>query len=211
MDLRTRLEDEEIFCSNNKKNLNRIKKLNYAGIFTIENFINADIDLLTKTPYLSKQYKAFQKILRYKYCNDVLPQDILLYKNYDIDTIDYRWENVMLTLEDLGFGKVFFIDIRNALIARNSSGNIKIIDILREAALKDYVEQNRIIAKFYVDYYDKEILKNHETETSINSIKDLKKQLASLINQKNQLDDKIFKLTEQVKMLEERQSKNGRK
>ena len=75
MDINTRLENEDLFDSQSSKGKNRIIALNEKGIFTVEDFINCDINNITKTSYIRSHYIAIQYALRYKYKGEPLVTD----------------------------------------------------------------------------------------------------------------------------------------
>lgn len=84
MNINTRLENEDLFDSQNAKGKNRIIALNEKGIFTVEDFINCDITNITKTSYIRSHYIAIQYALKYKYKGEPLVTDVLLDENFRV-------------------------------------------------------------------------------------------------------------------------------
>ncbi len=179
----------------------RMTILTKHGILTIEDFINADIDSITNTVGIREQFIALQKILRYKYMNESLPQSILLdcaYKKY------LHPDRVMIKyFRELGF--------YNDFGDRFSEDNDKIIDVLRKCVMNPdaggYIKE---LAQFYIDYYDKEKENEHSLD-AVETIKNLKKEMLSLTSQIAQLNDKINSLAERLASFEEEETKYGRK
>lgn len=211
MDLNTKLEDEVLFSANESGCKRRVGILKKKGIFTIEDFINTDIDSLISTKEIAIQFKALQKILRYKYLGETLVQDVILDNKYNKDMIGKLYNDLCR----LGFYKASygyrFKEIVYSVVTRNESDNLKILDFLREIALKSTSSQAKVIAQFYVDYYDKNLNKQQDENISPGSIEDLKKQLVTLVAQVNKLNDKMAELIEQVNSLEGGSITNGRK
>lgn len=97
MDLKTELSKESIFIEKSQSVIT-INNLNKKGIYTIEDFINNDVEKITKTPTTRKTYRAIQKILRYKYLGEPLVLDIILDKEYDAKTSKNQITNDLVTL-----------------------------------------------------------------------------------------------------------------
>lgn len=207
MDLITRLENEPIFFSQMIKGKKRIEKLNKKGVFTIEDFINCDVEQLTSTDYLIKQYRAFQHILRYKYLNMPLVLDIILDKEYNEIKFFSQFSR---DLVKLGFGEVIFSNLAERLRKEDPSKPIKMIDLLKTISIYVKNYQYQSLAQFYVDYYDQEILKQPNHNISTHSIEELKNQLTVLLIQRNELDSKISAIEQQISTLEGGTVTNGR-
>lgn len=159
------LQDEEIFSKlGNSKSKLIIKNLNKRGIFTVDDFICTDIDKLNFDTYKIKQLKAFKSILRYKYLNEPLDNDKILFREYNKKN-RYALNNDM---EKLGFGSNGFMDYFEKYM--NGKNTIKMEDIIGMLSSDfDFVKD------FYVSYYKtkkENDLKNvGRTNNNIHSIK----------------------------------------
>lgn len=210
MNIKIKLEDEPIFNMLDSYTKRKIKKLKEKGINTVEDFINRD--LLVDPVYSDKdgnlKIKAFQSILKYKYLNKVLTNDIFL-------ETEYHGYQSMKTFYRLGFEGVYN---KYAEILKEKK-EIRIIDVLESMALRLDNSQAKDLAQFYVDYYKKEIKKEYiEDKTGESSLasnkKELEKykdQLISLLIERNKLDEKINNLTEKVRLLQEGDITNAKK
>lgn len=229
MDIKTRLESEELFDAQNAKGKNRIISLNEHGIFTVEDFINCDIASITKTSYLRRYYIAIQHALKYKYKGEPLISDILLDKEFEIDRAKYG----------LGVSSYFRIGIMGKLgfeidpstriakklvenkmkknddyyqhsAAKNGgfkqdSYRVSIIEILKAIA-----ESGDKLAQFYVEYQEKKELDELQQITSSEILEKLKSEIVLLTSQRDELNDRISQLLEQVQKLEGGNIVNGR-
>lgn len=208
MDVKTKLEYEPIFFAEDKLSKNRIKKLYDKGIITIEDFINADLENIVKSPYILIQYQAFKQILKHKYLNSILVNDVLLEQETDI------W-NVQYYLKKLGFA--FSPTNENLLlpdfeIKRSSLANasFKVIEIIKEINSYVIANQPKVLSEFYIDYYNKNMIKNQIEGNDSEVIDELKQQLVELLDLRNKLDVKIEKINELVNSLEGRKSIHGK-
>lgn len=204
MDLKTRLENELIFAKIPHANL-VISGFNEKGIFTVEDFINYDIEQI-KSYSMRKQYSAFQKILKYKYLGESFTMDIILEREYNDEAQIFC--NLYRDITKLGFGNYHFELLAKEIL--NKKGSCKMIDIISKMSEKfDYLK------KFYIEYYDTQMKKENIEKVSVDSDKKsldtLKNELVSLLNQRNILDTRIALLLEQINTLEGGKTNNARK
>ena len=204
MDLKTRLENELIFAKIPHANL-VISGFNEKGIFTVEDFINYDIEQI-KSYSTRKRYSAFQKILKYKYLGEPFTMDIILEREYNDEAQIFC--NLYRDTTKLGFGDYHFELLAKEIL--NKKGSCKMIDIISIMS-----EKFDFLKKFYIEYYDSQMKKENIEKVSIDSDKKslntLKNELVSLLNQRNILDTKIALLLEQINTLEGGKTNNARK
>lgn len=207
MDLKTKLCDESIF-SERPYGIGITNRLVVKGIHTVEDFINCDIHQMSGSPGTQKQFRAFQKILRYKYLDEPLTTDILLEKEYNNEEkIEFALRKDMIKL---GFSEYCFNGLAKEILDKN--GSCKMIDIISSLDEKfDYLKD------FYVAYYNTQKRKENENkeEESIDndkkSLDTLKNELVCLLNQRNELDTKISSLLEQINTRQGGKTNNARK
>lgn len=209
MDIKTRLEEEDIFAKR-KKPAPVIDSLNKRGIYTVEDYINYDVEQNFYDSVRRKEFRAFQKILRYKYLGEPLLLDVILEKEISNETENIRkfHQDVERNLMILGF------NFPGGLYAKKmiaQTGSCKIIDII----LNDAPERYDFLKDFYIEYYNTKIKKENKEEIPVESDKGsldtLKSELVSLLNQRNSLDTKISLLLEQINTLEGGKTNNARK
>lgn len=230
MDIKTRLENEDLFDSQNAKGKNRIISLNEHGIFTIEDFINCDIANITKTSYLRRYYIAIQHALKYKYKGEPLVSDVLLDKEFEIDRVKFGL-GVSSNFRIGAMGKLGFEVYPSTRIAKKilenkmkenddyyqhsaaknggfkqDSYKVSIIEIL-----KAITQSGDKLAQFYVEYHEKKELEERQQVISTETLEKLKSEIVLLTTQRDELDERIRQLTEQVHMLEGGSIINGRK
>lgn len=232
MDIKTRLENEDLFDSQDAICKKRIISLNERGIFTVEDFINCDIASITKTSYLRKYYIAIQHVLKYKYKGEPLALDVLLDKEFEIrrSVYGYGYETFsqvkIRIARNLGFessraGRIAKEIVKKKAIDnddyyphsadknggfKQDSYNVSIMEILKAIA-----QSGDKLAQFYVDYKDKIELEERQQQTSSETLEKLKSEIVLLTTQREELDKKIRQLTEQVQILEGGGIVNGRK
>ena len=225
MDIKTRLENEELFSFQPNIGKKRIIALNNKGIFTIEDFLNSDVAHITTTSYMRKYYIAVQHILKYKYKGEPLVLDVLLDKEYEVSREKYglnpSFEPIIANAPKLGFKPRSFSQIARHILALKMIKNddysakndgykqnyytVSIFEILKGLALA-----GDKLAQFYVEYHEKQELENKQ-QTSSETLKKIKKEIDLLTSQENELDQKIYQLEKQVQTLEGGNIVNGRK
>ncbi len=192
MDIKTRLNEETIFNKKPKGNLT-ITSLNKKGIFTVEDFINCNVNNITKDINRKIQFKAFQDILKYKYLNIPLNNDILLEKEY---TKTFQKTQLKKDTITLGFGEYSFSKLTEMILEKQST--CKMIDIITNLD-----NRHSYLRDFYIKYYENN-LKNIEKSQEISNNNDIEKlnilkdKLIILINKRNELDKEIISLLEQI-------------
>lgn len=203
-----KLEDEIIFSKKPSGKLT-ITALNKKGIFTIENFINSDINQITSDSNRKKQFRAFQKILRYKYLGEPLTIDVILDREYKNE------QEINLSLHDdmigLGFGNYFWGNFPTEILAKK--GSCKMRDVILYIHGRD--EHFSFLTNFYVEYYNTQMKKDekeeHIIENDKESLSTLKDELVTLLNQRNALDLKISTILEKINTLKGEKDLNARK
>lgn len=229
MDIKTRLENEDLFDSQNVKGKNRITSLNEHGIFTVEDFINCDIVNITKTSYLRRYYIAIQHALKYKYKGEPLVSDVLLDKEFEFDRTKFGLgvsSNYRIgIMEKLGFKVDPSTRIAKKIVENKMKANddyyqhsaaknggfkqdsykVSIIEILKSIA-----QSGDKLAQFYVEYKEKQELEEKQ-QTSSETLQKLKSEIVLLTTQRDELDERIRQLMEQVQTLEGGNIVNGRK
>ena len=237
MDIKDRLESIDLFEPQSATGKNRIISLNNKGIFTVEDFINCDIDGLTKTSYIRREYKAIQHVLRYKYKGEPLVLDVLLDKSFSLRRSDVMgltttpyFNAIEKSFRRIGLGGLTASHIAIKLAKEKMVDNhdfysydavdgkfkkdkyeVLVIDILKHMAQK-----GSKLAKFYVEYQEKKELEERQQHSpsehnSSEVLENLKSTIVLLTSQRDALDEKIRQLTEQVQTLEGGSIVNGRK
>lgn len=229
MDIKTRLENEELFGYQPNVGKKRIVALNNKGIFTVEDFINCDITNITTTSYMRRYYIAVQHVLKYKYEDEPLVLDVLFDKEYKIGRercgLGAPFKLHIGGATKIGFENSTFSEIAKKLLKhkmienddyyqhsavknggfKKDSYNVSIIEILKALA-----QSGDKLAQFYVDYYEKQILEE-KPQTSSETLEKLKNEIVLLTTKRDELDEKIYQLKEQVQTLEGGNIVNGRK
>ncbi len=229
MDINTRLENEDLFDSQNAKGKNRIVALNNKGIFTVEDFINCDIATITSTSYLRNYYVAIQYALKYKYKGEPLVTDVLLEQEFEIDRFRVRHASPQIHIrfaKKLGFenymiSQIVKGEIRNKMeenkdfyqrdIAKSGGFKQQYYYISMMEILKVIAQSGDKLAQFYVDYQEQKSLEEGQQKSNTEILEKLKNEIVSLTTQRDKLDEKIRQLTEQVQKLEGGNISNGRK
>lgn len=230
MNINTRLENEDLFDSQNAKGKNRIIALNEKGIFTVEDFINCDITNITKTSYIRSHYIAIQYALRYKYKGEPLVTDVLLDRNFRVPrykiALGSHYDFYIRDMTKLGFenystsqiGKKILV---NKMVENNdyyphkiaANGGIKqeYYNVSMMEILKVKAQSGDKLAKFYVDYHSKKSLEEEQKKSDFEILEKLKNEIVLLTTQRDKLDKKIRELTEQVQKIKGGNISNGRK
>ena len=201
MDIKTKLEEDIMFS----KNPGVVKMFNSKGIFTIEDFINCDIEITFSGIDTINKFRGRQDILKYKYLGTPLLSDILLEKEYSNSTL----RQALRDYTRLGFepNKVL-INIGASLIAEKRTCTMMELINFTPVMNCHYLQE------FYKEYYKNhnkvDIMVNENIETVKKSVDNLKLELVSLVNKRNELDTKIVLLTEQINTLEGDSVTNGK-
>lgn len=200
MDVKTKLKDDKVVFANyeSANALSRmIAKLNEKGVYTIEDLINCEKNIL---PYSSrKTYAACAEIFKHEYLGQELVLDVLLEKEYPIDfeedysrperddyhlydSILYKYileKNYKILTEcandvlKLGFkplygGNSMIMCIYNFLYRKKYNGkNISMEYLLKEC--DSFGCQSLGIRKYYLEYIDKK-KKSNEEELNIETV-----------------------------------------
>jgi len=229
MDTNTRLENEDLFDSQNSKGKNRIISLNEQGIFTVEDFINSDVINITKTPYIRRYYTALQHALRYKYKGEPLAVDVLLDKVVKIDRSICRFNSPEVKIRiatNLGF-EIFPIgriakdlakkkmidndDFYQHSAVKNGGYKQDSYIVTMMEIIKSLAQSGNKLAQFYVDYKEQKELEEKQQEEPSVTLEKMKSELVLLTAQRDKLDEMINLLTKQVKILEGGNEFHGRK
>ena len=205
MDLKTKLGEDIIF-GKMERGKQVVTTLNKKGIFTVEDFINSDIDQIASHGNLRKNYRAYQEILKYIYLGVPLTMDVLLEKECSMGN---ELNKHMSRLGFAGYGAPIWESII-ARISFKNGGKCRYIDLIKELSSKfEY------LTDFYIEYYNTQLNKQNVEETPVESDKKsldtLKNELIGLLNQRNALDTKIASLLEQINALEGGKTNNARK
>lgn len=193
------IENEPLFSKREQPG-KIIKFLNEKGIYTIDEFINCDLDAIYGKASNKKRMIAIQKILKYKYLGEPLTFDILLTKEYTTywDIKKY----FMKDLRTLGIDHTTYAD--RALDIVEQKGSVTIMDLMYTEIADNY----NYLKEFYIEYYETKMI-NQSNEISTDNLKVLKKELESLIEERNKLDSKISLLQSQIIQMEESNTKNA--
>ena len=199
MDIKKRLENEEFVGIAGNKKL-RIKYLNENNIYTIEEFLNCDINLLYHSKESKTKVKIEKDILRYKYLQEPMARDTLLTSDITISDKEKCKYTMINALENLGFGNFsrvnrYFNEIAFNKVFNTASASIKIIDYLK-CCLLDESDINYNLISFYVNYYDT-IIYNRKI-TIKNDLQRMKDELVKLVLERKRLDKSIEKLTTEI-------------
>jgi len=214
MNIKTRLEDDPIFCSTKKRKLShRIEALNKIGIYTIEDFINNDN--IGGNECLRNDYRAYRDVYNYMLNGTSLINAVILTKEYNKETLITKAHKIANDFNRLGL-PFKTREIQEQLVfkiqseERESLKGIEIISEMQKIFVYYNMPYNKL-TQFYIDYYEKEIIKENSTETDKNYIERLKKELINLTKQRDELDLKISSLLEQISTLEKGSNINVRK
>lgn len=230
MNINTRLENEDLFDSQNAKGKNRIIALNEKGIFTVEDFINCDITNITKTSYIRNYYIAIQYALRYKYKGEPLVTDVLLDKEFKIhrrrigfgsDHNFYIGSMTRLGFENYSMSRIAYKILINKMkenndyyqyqIAKNGEIKQEYYNISMMEIIKNKAQSGDKLAQFYVDYQEQKKLEEEQKKSDFEVLEKLKNEIVLLTTQRDKLDKKICELTEQVQKIKGGNISNGRK
>lgn len=208
MDIKTRLGEDIIFPKK-FRGITSVETLNEKGIFTVEDFINCDVELISSSKQQSTQFRAFQDLFKSYYLGQSLIREPILENEYGIDDLD----NYLNDIEKLGYVTRggYYSGIFKAMLSGQST--VKMVEILRANIPQDKsVSKVGFLNELYVNYYDeKQKEKQASAEQEIDSLITLKNELVSLLNQRNMLDTKIASLLEQINTLEGGKTNNARK
>lgn len=205
MDVKIKLGEDRIF-SKMERGKQIVTTLNKKGIFTVEDFINSNVEEIASHTSVRQNYRAYQEILKYIYLGVPLTMDVLLEKECSMGK---ELEKHMSRLGLAGYGCRAWENTINK-IAFENGGKCRYIDLLKVIESKfEY------LTDFYIEYYNTQIEKENKGEVTVESDKKsldtLKKELISLLNQRNALDTKIALLLEQINTLEGGKTNNARK
>lgn len=196
MDLKTRLEDEELFCigSNGK---NRVPAVNKKGVYTVEDFLNCDVDYLSSS---NKQYRVLKDVISCKYKNTPLLRSVYLDRTVSRDNV------INIMYNELGF-KGIPNDLHR-IIKDLSTSEIKMIDVLRYISNDERYAYKPLI-DFYVSYYDNNHSKDETKIDNNNNLKNARDEISFLLNLRERVDARITELNDQND--KEKRSSNARK
>lgn len=204
MDIRTKLEDEIIFSerANSKRQIDTFKK---KGIYTVEDFINCDIEKIFYSFEAWERFRGIKDILKYKYLGQPLTiNNILDYEYSDKTQIE---KSLWRQITRLGFAPYNYNYIAEQLI--NKNGSCKVIDVISHIP-----DEHGSLKEFYLEYYsrvknlDDEELSN---EARKNYLETLKNEVNTLLIYKNELDVKLSSLLEQIAIFEENNNTKSQK
>lgn len=208
MDLKTKLGEDIIFPKK-FKGITSVETLNKKGIFTVEDFINCDVELISSSKQQSTQFRAFQDLFKSYYLGQSLIREPILENEYGIDDLD----NYLNDIEKLGYvtRRGSYSYIFKAMLSGQST--VKMVEILRANIPQDKSDSKvGFLNELYVNYYDeKQKEKQASTEQDVDLLITLKNELVGLLNQRNALDTKIASLLEQINTLEGGKTNNARK
>ena len=200
------------------------------GLYTVEDFINCDID---DNFNINKQaiiyYRGMKDILKYKYLGISMTSDILFEKEFSKETFNNNplgsrtskkdFLKTMLRLCVFSSGNTieslrnYFI--KNIVQNDNIGEQFTVIDFIKSK--KDSLDQIELptqgekgalaLYNFLVAYYNKEVKAKNEltvvADETVDTLDSLKNELLELVNQKKKLDDKINILLEKINIMEE--------
>ena len=152
MDIKTRIEDEELFHTNNHKHDTAIiKKLQSNNIYTIEDYIKGDANSIYSDELAKKHFEAIKKILKYKYNGESLDIAALLNKKHKIES-----KRFMSIYNHLNFSKKTIQDIFINVDDMTSLGIYGYIDIIIASRISceiiaDKMKKN---GDFHIPYVD---------------------------------------------------------
>ena len=177
-----------------------IKFLNEKGIYTIEDYINCDLEKIYEKGSSKKRMIATQKILKYKYLGEPFTLDVLLTKEYKsyLEVKKYFLKD----LRTLGIDHTTYVN--TALEILDQKGFVTIMDLI----YTEMPERYDYLNEFYIEYYETQIL-NKSNEVTGDNLRELKKELESLIGERNKLDFKIALLQSQIIQIEEKEQKSA--
>ena len=228
MNIKTRLLNEELFGYQPYIGERRAIALNIKGIFTIEDFINCDVFTLATNSYLRNYYLALQHVLKYKYLGTPLVNDILLDTVYRVDREKCKsnCEFVIYNAKKLGFDYKKFSKVAKEIldlkVAENSDyhpfnpdengfSNYWCYELPTIEILQKLADGGDKLAQFYVSYQNKKKYYEEKTlEAKQEAIFKLKCEMTALLMDRDEINEKIHQVKEQLKDLE-RDNINGRK
>lgn len=203
MGLKTKLIDEKLFS---QKEPLFFEHLEQKGIYTVEDYINADIKRLALALRRRHLHEAYRKILKYKYLGEPLVFDVLLEKKYG-----RKDESAMINdFRTLGFSEFDFLgDLRRLLVDLNPKDDyVKMIDIINNLP---YMTKHINTKNFYIEYYNN-VMKQEVNDKDVKDVlESLKNELVILTKKSNELDKKISLLLEQINTFEGEKNINGKK
>lgn len=214
MDIKTKLEDEELFLIEGKTKKVKIAWLNKKDVYTVEDFLKSHIDALVIDENAKIDYRAFKDILSYKYLGAPLVRDVFLEETLSREDCKRGSRlspgKFFKISKTLGFCNLVNRSIVEKIFEDDNVEEFKYIDYLKEI-LKQPNSELHPLAEFYVNYY--EINKTKESIMSDNKVTlaEAKNEIVNLLNQRYELDRKIALLQEQIKFLEGAGITNGKK
>lgn len=184
MDINTRLENEELFI-NWPRFINWLEKYHEHNIYTVNDFINADITKITNQGHSLNELRVMKKILKYKYLNESMDIDDTLNMGVTSKNVyTGKIEDIFFRL--LGFGRKDYNSLERSNFLTNiyngNITNVKIIDLINAIPGKEGVSKHLI--DFYINYY-------FENQKDLVSLKKYKERLLGLIDQRIKVDKEI--------------------
>lgn len=210
MNIKTRLEDDRVlFLSflNNTSRSNILKDFNKKGIFTVEDFINADTKIFNNAS--RNIYTAMIHVFRYAYLNEPLVYDVLLqkkYSNHDLEGMEIVKDFIRLGLcrnDRYLAGSII------SEIVSNYSGEVLTMEYILKNIKPSTHGPN--LKSFYINYLEKMKDVNYFKNNEEIFLSELKAELQTLINMRQELDQKIDVLQEKISNYDEGSIKHGRK
>lgn len=206
-------------------------------LYTVGDFINCDIDdnFITNKQAII-YYRGMKDILKHKYLGVSMISDVLFEKEYSKGDFDIFPSGSITSKKDF-LQTLLRLCVFSSGNTINSLRNYFIKNIVKNDELdekftvidfikykKDLLDQKELptqgekgeleLYNFLVAYYNKVVKgKTESTETkeeSVDTLETLKNELLELVNQKKILDDKIDKLSEKIKVMEEGKKINGK-
>lgn len=184
MDINTRLENEEIFI-NWPRFINWLEKYHEHNIYTVNDFINADITKITNQGHSLNELRVMKKILKYKYLNESMDIDDTLNMGVTSKNVyTGKIEDIFFRL--LGFGRKDYNRLERSNFLTNiyngNITNVKIIDLINAIPRKEGVSKHLI--DFYINYY-------FENQKDLESLEKYRERLLGLMDQKYKIDKEI--------------------
>lgn len=196
MDIKTKLEEEKLFIlyEHGKK---MISILNKKGIFTIEDLINCDTKQLSYETNKKKQFKLFQELLKNKYLGTPLAFGDLLEKEYKLPDF-----GISKDLDTLGFICCYnWKTMAEEILA--TSPSFTLMDFIIQLS-DDYLYLKNFYINYYLNKRTKEVEEPVDHENDKQLLEFLRNDLANLKDKRQEIDNYISLLSEQITELEEK-------
>ena len=212
MDINTKLrEDPFLFpkeVDNKKRNASGIivTALNKKGIESIKDLITYDQTKFNR--FHAHYFNALIQILRYKYLNEELVNDILLESKYTHSLKDIN--RLANNLRRLGFGRSLQeLEERVQRFMEDAPSKFTMEDVLKSN--NRFIRTMNLLGNadfkgFYLEYIEKKRQKEKEEENYLSKdiLKDLKLQLEKKKKKRNDIDKEIQKMECKMSRLKER-------